>query len=105
MINRRYNPRDKSQQQQQQQQYNQDSEGNEEEDDPLCPLSFRLGLCHGGGRSGGGAASSGSSTHHTPPIIYPLHPDYDAGSGRQILLSADWELLELWTPIVEHGRA
>lgn len=35
---------------------------------------------------------------HTPPIIYPLHPDFDAGSGRQILLTTDYEVLELWTP-------
>jgi hypothetical protein len=31
-------------------------------------------------------------------VIYPLHPDYDAGSGRQILLTSDWEMLEMWTP-------
>jgi hypothetical protein len=31
-------------------------------------------------------------------VIHPLHPDYDAGSGRQILLTADWEMLEMWTP-------
>lgn len=35
---------------------------------------------------------------HTPPIIYPLHPDFDAGSGRQILLTTDYEVLEMWTP-------
>lgn len=35
---------------------------------------------------------------HTPPVIYPLHPDFDAGSGRQILLTTDYEVLEMWTP-------
>ena len=102
-INRRYNPRDK---QQQQQGENVNDEG-DEEDDPRCPLSFRLGSCHGGRSSSSSSSSSAqhqqggsasSSSTHTPPIIYPLHPDYDAGSGRQILLSADWEMLELWTP-------
>jgi hypothetical protein len=100
-INRRYNPHTK--QQQQQQQYNQDSEGNDEEDDPRCPLSFRLGLCHGGGGGRSSGEGGSSTTHHTPPIIYPLHPDDDAGSGRQILLSSDWEMLELWTPTSSMG--
>ena len=95
-------------------------------EDPRCPLSFRLGSCHGahfgappmsssgydgdttasssshssssdrsGGGGGGGRSGGGA---HAPPVIHPLHPDYDAGSGRQILLTADWEMLEMWTP-------
>ncbi|KAL3779886.1 hypothetical protein HJC23_001476 [Cyclotella cryptica] len=64
------------------------------EDDPRCPLSFRLGTTH----STHLGSSSSSSGTHTPPIIYPLHPDFDAGSGRQILLTTDYEVLEMWTP-------
>lgn len=64
-------------------------------EDPRCPLAFRLGTTH--------ATHLSSSSHpnvgtHTPPIIYPLHPDFDAGSGRQILLTTDYEVLEMWTP-------
>lgn len=72
--------------------------------DPRCPLSFRLGSTHS---AHFGATSSSSNNEnnsntgvgtHTPPIIYPLHPDFDAGSGRQILLTTDYEVLEMWTP-------
>lgn len=69
--------------------------------DPRCPLSFRLGSTHsahfGAGSSNNNDHHSGVGTH-TPPIIYPLHPDFDAGSGRQILLTTDFEVLEMWTP-------
>jgi len=88
------------------------------EEDTRCPLSFRLGSTHsahfGASAHTTTAASattdSDSSTTtakkghntgvgtHTPPIIYPLHPDFDAGSGRQILLTTDYEVLEMWTP-------
>ncbi|KAL7496238.1 hypothetical protein ACHAWT_005887 [Skeletonema menzelii] len=78
--------------------------------DPRCPLSFRLGSTHSTHFGGGGSAASSSlqnnnsnNSHagvgmHTPPIIYPLHPDFDAGSGRQILVTTDFEVLEMWTP-------
>ena len=85
------------------------------EEDTRCPLSFPLGSTDsahfGGSTSHTNAAavssvlpatqqqqSSGGIGTHTPPIIYPLHPDFDAGSGRQILLTTDYEVLELWTP-------
>ena len=96
-----------------------------EDDDPRCPLSFRLGSAHsahfGAGASSRAAAAvdaaaatadaatspaqkTGVGTH-TPPLIYPLHPDFDAGSGRQILLTTDYEVLEMWTPsgAIDHG--
>ena len=80
--------------------------------DPRCPLSFRLGSTHsahfGGSSSSQQHRKSNSNSNsnsgdggvgtHTPPIIYPLHPDFDAGSGRQILLTTDFEVLEMWTP-------
>ncbi|KAL9184345.1 hypothetical protein ACHAXT_002431 [Thalassiosira profunda] len=80
------------------------------EEDPRCPLSFRLGSTHSAhfGASSRTAAQSDGTTQnngqhtgvgtHTAPIIYPLHPDFDAGSGRQILLTTDYEVLEMWTP-------
>jgi len=85
----------------------------QKEEDTRCPLSFRLGSTHSAhfGASShttsAGATGSDSTTKqsgrtgvgtHTPPIIYPLHPDFDAGSGRQILLTTDYEVLEMWTP-------
>jgi hypothetical protein len=72
--------------------------------DPRCPLSFRLGSTHSahfhGSQTNNYSSSGGSGGvgTHTPPIIYPLHPDFDAGSGRQILLTTDFEVLEMWTP-------
>ena len=86
------------------------------EEDTRCPLSFRLGSTHSAhfgshstattSSSSTNDASSDSTTStkntgvgtHTPPIIYPLHPDFDAGSGRQILLTTDYEVMEMWTP-------
>ncbi|KAL7536549.1 hypothetical protein ACHAXR_007234, partial [Thalassiosira sp. AJA248-18] len=84
------------------------------EEDTRCPLSFRLGTTHSAhfGASQKTTTASGNSDPttkkqptghtgvgtHTPPIIYPLHPDFDAGSGRQILLTTDYEVLEMWTP-------
>eukprot|EP00577_Skeletonema_sp_RCC1716_P025264 CAMPEP_0113420034 /NCGR_PEP_ID=MMETSP0013_2-20120614/27114_1 /TAXON_ID=2843 ORGANISM="Skeletonema costatum, Strain 1716" /NCGR_SAMPLE_ID=MMETSP0013_2 /ASSEMBLY_ACC=CAM_ASM_000158 /LENGTH=182 /DNA_ID=CAMNT_0000307489 /DNA_START=74 /DNA_END=619 /DNA_ORIENTATION=+ /assembly_acc=CAM_ASM_000158 len=74
--------------------------------DPRCPLSFRLGSTHSahfGGTQNSNTNNNNNSHHsgigmHTPPIIYPLHPDFDAGSGRQILVTTDFEVLEMWTP-------
>jgi len=92
---------------------NKDSNFINEEDD-RCPLSFRLGSTHSSHfgshpRSNPSSSSSSSSANHhphhhaggsthTPPIIHPLHPDFDAGSGRQILMTTDYETLEMWTP-------
>ena len=64
-------------------------------EDPRCPLSFRLGTTHSTHISSSHHSNVGA---HTSPIIYPLHPDFDAGSGRQILLTTDYEVLEMWTP-------
>jgi hypothetical protein len=64
-------------------------------EDPRCPLSFRLGTTHSTHLSSSHHPNVGT---HTPPIIYPLHPDFDAGSGRQILLTTDYEVLEMFTP-------
>jgi len=94
------------------------SEAARNEDDPRCPLLFRLGtthISHFGGSSrkadsSSGGANVGAGTH-TSPLIYPLHPDFDAGSGRQILSTSDYEALEMWTPSSaigsvdeQHGR-
>ncbi len=76
------------------------------EDIMRCPLSFRLGSTHASHQLGGSVVSSTSSSSEggvgpiarSPPVIYPLHPDLDAGSGRQILLATTWEVLEMWTP-------
>ena len=88
------------------------SETASDEDDPRCPLSFRLGSTHsshfGGSSRKAGSSSAGTNVGagtHTSPLIYPLHPDFDAGSGRQILLTADYEVLEMWTPSSATGRA
>lgn len=64
-------------------------------EDARCPLSFRLGTTHSTHLTSSNHPNVGT---HTPPIIYPLHPDFDAGSGRQILLTTDYEVLEMWTP-------
>jgi hypothetical protein len=85
------------------------NKGNEE--DTRCPLSFRLGSTHASHHLGGSGSSSsaggasiagggmgGGTIARSPPVIYPLHPDLDAGSGRQILLATTWEMLEMWTP-------
>ena len=79
-------------------------------DDPRCPLSFRLGSTHSSHFGGSGrkadtssAGANGAGTH-TSPLIYPLHPDFDAGSGRQLLLTLDYEVLEMWTPSSATGR-
>ncbi|KAL7546243.1 hypothetical protein ACHAWF_009577 [Thalassiosira exigua] len=86
------------------------------EEDPRCPLSFRLGFTHSAHSGSSSTASSrsraasseaspprptdgrGGAGAHAPPVIHPLHPDFDAGSGRQILLTTDYEVLEMWTP-------
>lgn len=66
--------------------------------DARCPLSFRLGSTQHASHHFGGSSSHENAVARSPPIIYPLHPDLDAGSGRQILLATAWEMLEMWTP-------
>jgi hypothetical protein len=80
------------------------SNNNEEanQEDTRCPLSFRLGTTQHASSShvatSGGGGARGGNIARSPPVIYPLHPDLDAGSGRQILLVTTWEMLEMWTP-------
>ena len=87
--------------------HNGNNNNNNDGGDPRCPLSFRLGSTHsahfGGTQNSNNNNNNNNSHHsgigmHTPPIIYPLHPDFDAGSGRQILVTTDFEVLEMWTP-------